>query len=115
VARPCASVNVRVGVVLWIVVVGDRVVVRERVVEDRSVGWCVVKDRLDEDRVVEDEFVVVEKSDGSTQLYWEPLLRRQLCRQRLVSTYIIECERQSFQMILTKSRCSRNICGTDTH
>jgi len=66
-----------------IVVVGDRVVVREWVVEDRSVRESVVTDRLDEDRVVEDKLVVVENSDGSTQLYWQPLLRRQLCRQRL--------------------------------
>lgn len=79
--RPCASVNVRVGVAPWIVVVGDRAAVRERVVEDRSVGECVVKDKLNEDRVVEDELVVVENTDGSTQLYWQPLLRRQLCRQ----------------------------------
>ena len=80
--RPCASVNVRVGVALWIAVAGDRVAVRERAVEDRSVGECVVKDKLNEDRVVEDELVVVENTDGSTQLYWQPLLRRQLFPQR---------------------------------
>jgi len=71
----CVSVDVEVGVGvgLSIVVLGDRVVV----------GKSVVKEGSDEDTVVEFKVIIVENSDGSTQLYWQPLLTRQLCRRRL--------------------------------